>query len=588
MFLIYSKPMTASQSIEDLLAKKPSSSDTKPSGPVPKKLASELNPEEKFAEKIAAVRLKEKETEVARAAAGAGYPYTDLYAFPISPDAIATVPRARAEELKFICFLNTGAEIRLGAIDPSLPQLEEVRYQIAERTKANVSVYMISQNSFEVGLRVYDTLPSIRKIVKGVNISEADIKRFTDIKSFDRLAEALIGANITDIVVILVAASLNTRSSDIHIEAEEKEIVIRFRIDGILTRVAAIPASEWVRMISRIKLLSGLKINITSEPQDGRFTIHLGNENIEVRVSTIPTAFGESVVMRLLRSGSVGIKLETLGFRAPYDAILKAQIERPNGMIITTGPTGSGKTTTLYAILQKLNTPDVKIITLEDPVEYKLEGIAQSQIDHSKDYTFAKGLRSILRQDPDVIMVGEIRDLETAETAIQAALTGHLLLSTIHTNDAAGAIPRFMSMGVKPFLLAPALNAIIGQRLCRTIHDKCKEETKLDDATLEKVKKTLADISPKSGVKVDLNNLKFFHGKGCDECNNIGYKGRIGIYEILAMSADIEKVILSGNVSEYQMREISKAAGMITMAQDGILKAVDGLTTVDEVFRVAE
>jgi type II secretory ATPase GspE/PulE/Tfp pilus assembly ATPase PilB-like protein len=267
---------------------------------------------------------------------------------------------------------------------------------------------------------------------------------------------------------------------------------------------------------------------------------------------------------------------------------LKAQIQRPNGMIITTGPTGSGKTTTLYAILLTLNTPDVKIITLEDPVEYKLEGIAQSQIDHTKDYTFAKGLRSILRQDPDVIMVGEIRDLETAETAIQAALTGHLLLSTIHTNDAAGAIPRFMSMGVKPFLLAPALNCIIGQRLCRTIHDKCKEETKLDDETLARVKKTLSDISPKSGVKVDIDKIKFFRGKGCDECNGIGYKGRIGIYEILAMSQDIEKVILSGNVSEYQMRDIAKAAGMITMAQDGILKALDGLTTVDEVYRVAE
>jgi len=257
-------------------------------------------------------------------------------------------------------------------------------------------------------------------------------------------------------------------------------------------------------------------------------------------------------------------------------------------MIITTGPTGSGKTTTLYAILQKLNTPDAKIITLEDPVEYRLEGVAQSQIDHEKDYTFAKGLRSILRQDPDIIMVGEIRDLETAETAIQAALTGHLLLSTIHTNDAAGAIPRFMSMGVKPFLLAPALNCIIGQRLVRTIHDQCKEETSIDDAALQKVKKLLADLPAKSGITVDLGKMKFFHGKGCDECNNLGYKGRIGIYEVLVMSPDIEKVILSGAVSEYQMRDIAKAAGMITMAQDGVLKALDGLTTVDEVFRVAE
>jgi type IV pilus assembly protein PilB len=573
--------MTDAQSIEDLLGKNKTAKG-------PRKLASELSPEEKFSSHISAVRIKEKEVEVERAAAAAGFPFVNLAGFPITADAISTMGRAQAEKLRTVCFVNTGAEIRLGAIDPSLDGIEDVRFQLSERTHANVGVYMISEHSYESALHVYDILPSIREVTKGVTITEEDIKRFTDIHSFDRLQAALAGASITDIVVILVAAALNTRSSDIHIEAEEKEIVVRFRIDGILSRVAAIPGAEWIRMISRIKLFSGLKINVTDQPQDGRFTITLAGEKIDVRVSTIPTAYGESVVMRLLRSSATGIKLNSLGLRAPYDALLKAQIDRPNGMIVTTGPTGSGKTTTLYAILLTLNTPDVKIITLEDPVEYKLEGIAQSQIDHTKDYTFAKGLRSILRQDPDVIMVGEIRDLETAETAIQAALTGHLLLSTIHTNDAAGAIPRFMSMGVKPFLLAPALNAIIGQRLCRTIHDKCKEETKLDDETLAKVKKLLADISPKSGVKIDLDKIKFVHGKGCDECNGIGYKGRIGIYEILIMSPDIEKVILSGNVSEYQMRDIAKEAGMITMAQDGILKALDGLTTVDEVFRVAE
>jgi len=573
--------MSDAQSIEDLIGKK------KPAKG-PRKLASELRPEEKFAERMGGIRLKEKEVETARNAAAAGFPYADLASFPITADAISTLGREQAEKLRAVCFVNTGAEIRIAAIDPALPEIEEVRYQLAERTHANAVLYMVSEHSFNSAMHIYDTLPLVREISKGVTLSESDIKRFTDIHSFDRLQAALAGASVTDIVVILVAAALNTRSSDIHIEAEEKAIAVRFRIDGILTRVATIPVSEWVRMISRVKLISGLKINMTDQPQDGRFTISLANEKIEVRVSTIPTASGESVVMRLLRSSATGIQLESLGLRAPYDAILKAQIQRPNGMIITTGPTGSGKTTTLYAILLKLNTPDVKIITLEDPVEYKLEGIAQSQIDHSKDYTFAKGLRSILRQDPDVIMVGEIRDLETAETAIQAALTGHLLLSTIHTNDAAGAIPRFMSMGVKPFLLAPALNCVVGQRLCRTIHDKCKEETKLDDETLARVKKTLSDISPKSGVKVDLDKIKFFRGKGCDECNGIGYKGRIGIYEILAMSQDIEKVILSGNVSEYQMRDIAKEAGMITMAQDGILKALDGLTTVDEVYRVAE
>jgi len=569
-------------SIEDLLKKKGAPAAG------PKKLKAEMKPEERFNEKIAEVRLKEKETEVARAAAAAGFPYYDLTAFPITADAISSVPREQAERAKTICFLNTGSEIRIGAINPSFPEVEEIRYELAERNKANAVVYQISEHSFQAALHIYDTLPSIRKIVKGVSISAEEISRFADVKSFDKLQAALDGANVTDIVAILISAALNNRSSDIHVEAEEKEIAVRFRIDGVLVRVASIPSEQWVRMISRIKLIAGLKINITSEPQDGRFTIFLENEEVDVRVSTIPTAYGESVVMRLLRSTATTINLSSLGLRPPYDAQLFHEIERPNGMIITTGPTGSGKTTTLYAILRKLNTPDVKIITLEDPVEYKLEGIAQSQIDHTKDYTFSKGLRSILRQDPDIIMVGEIRDLETAETAIQAALTGHLLLSTIHTNDAAGAIPRFMSMGVKPFLLAPALNCIIGQRLCRTIHEKCKEEIKLDDATLARVKKTLSAISHKSGIKVDIDKLNFWHGKGCDECNNLGYKGRIGIYEILIMSPAIEKVILSGSVSEYQMRELAKDAGMITMAQDGILKALDGLTTVDEVYRVAE
>ncbi len=552
------------------------------------KLDSEMTQAEKIRVELDAIRLKEKETETERTAAKLGLPYVNLFRFAIGPETIATIPQELAAKHFVVCFLNTGAEIRLGTIDPSDPGVEEIRYQIAERTHSNVVVYFISEHSLAAGYRLYETLPVIHKVTRGVNISDAEIQRFHDVRSFDKLQAALKNANMTDVVTIIIAGALNARSSDIHVEAEEKETSVRFRVDGVLVRVATLPATDWQRMISRIKLLAKLKLNVISQPQDGRFSIFLEKEKIDVRVSTIPTAFGESIVMRILRSGSAQIKLESLGLRAPYDALLNRQIERPNGMIITTGPTGSGKTTTLYAVLQKLNSPDTKIITLEDPIEYELAGINQSQIDHTKDYTFAKGLRSILRQDPDIIMVGEIRDLETAEVAIQAALTGHLLLSTIHTNDAAGAIPRFLSMGVKSFLLAPALNAIIGQRLCRTIHDKCKTEAKLDDETLARVKKTLAEISPKSGVKVDLNNLHFYRGAGCDECNNLGYLGRIGIYEILAMSQDIEKVILSGAVSEYQMRDIAKEAGMITMAEDGLLKALDGFTTVDEVFRVAE
>ncbi|OGL72662.1 hypothetical protein A3D72_00670 [Candidatus Uhrbacteria bacterium RIFCSPHIGHO2_02_FULL_57_19] len=432
-------------------------------------------------------------------------------------------------------------------------------------------------------------MPVIKKIVKGVTIPEADLQKFQkEVKSFKDLQTRVTGVPVTEVVTLLIASGMNSDASDIHVEAGESGIVVRFRLDGVLNVVATLPADLWPKVISRIKLLSALKLNITDRPQDGRFTIFLTNDKIDVRVSTIPTAYGESVVMRLLRGKVSAAKFENLGLRGRAFEILAKEIERPNGMIITTGPTGSGKTTTLYGILLKLNSPETKIITLEDPVEYKLEGINQSQIDHSKEYTFAKGLRSILRQDPDVIMVGEMRDLETSETAIQAALTGHLVLSTIHTNSASGAVPRFLSMGVKPFLLAPALNAVIGQRLVRKICQECKIEDKLASETMERVKELLGAISEKSGEKVDLKKLKFWKGSGCQMCGNLGFKGRVGIYEIMQMTKEIEKVILSGEISEYKMQELAVENGMVTMVQDGLLKALDGITSVDEVFRTAE
>ncbi|OGM01495.1 hypothetical protein A2480_04365 [Candidatus Uhrbacteria bacterium RIFOXYC2_FULL_47_19] len=433
-------------------------------------------------------------------------------------------------------------------------------------------------------------MPETKKIVKGVEISQEEIERFrqqlTSLKDLDALVQKV---SVTDFVALVIAAALDSDSSDIHIEAGEQEVVVRLRIDGVLQQVASVSKEMWPRIVNRFKLVSALKINITSAPQDGRFTIFISqDQKIDVRVSTLPTAYGESIVMRLLKPSTIGLSFEDLGVRGKAFEDLKRESERPNGMIITTGPTGSGKTTTLYAILKKLNDEQTKIITLEDPIEYKLKGISQSGIDRSKDYTFAKGLESILRQDPDIIMVGELRDLETAEVAIQAALTGHLVVSTIHTNSAAGAIPRFLSMGVKPFLLAPALNAIIGQRLVRRICDKCKTEDTLDAALLERVQTLLSKLPPDSGYKIDLNALKFWRGRGCEACNNSGYHGRVGIYEIFAMSPEIEKVILSGKVSEYDMQDIAISQGMITMAQDGLLKALNGLTSVEEVFSAAE
>ncbi len=542
----------------------------------------------KLTEKMQNISLRERETEVERTSKTTNIPYINLKGFPISPDALVLIPEEQAKQIKAISFLFTGPELRIGATQPEDPRIKELAFELGERHKTNTAVYLMSEESFAQGIKMYDALPKIKPIVKGVQITEKEIVKFqAQMTDFSSIAGVLEHSNVTDVIAVVIAASLKLGSSDIHIEAEEKGIAVRFRVDGILQDVAKLAAEQWKKIIGRIKLISSLKINVNDQAQDGRFTIYQKNKEIDVRVSTIPTAYGESVVMRLLNPDAIAVEFEALGFRPASLKKLQKEIEKPNGMIITTGPTGSGKTTTLYAILRKLNTSDVKIITLEDPVEYKVEGINQSQIDYSKDYTFAKGLRSILRQDPDIVMVGEIRDLDTAEIAVQAALTGHLLLSTIHTNDAAGAIPRFLSMGLAPHLLAPALNAIMGQRLLRKLCKECKQIVEIDAETLVDVKKHLVEIPEASGeAKVDTANLKFYGPKGCDICNNTGYKGRVGAYEILIKTVDLEKTIIEkGAISEYDMRELGKVQGMVTMTQDGLLKAVDGITSVEEVKR---
>jgi type IV pilus assembly protein PilB len=544
---------------------------------------------EKFAAKMHALELSAKERGVSMRAQALGIGYLNLKGFAIGPETLGTIPREQAETLKAICFLNTGGEIRIGALDPEDPKVRELVWQIGERHRANAVRYAISEESFHHAIKLYDAIPELKAVATGVTITEADLTRFQqELADLTLLTEKIREAPMTDVVTLVIAGSIQARSSDVHVEAEETEIVLRYRIDGILQKVASIPKDRWKQVASRIKLLAGLKINVSDVPQDGRFTITLTKDKIDVRVSTLPTGWGESVVMRLLMSSVAGLQFEQLGIRGRAYEQLKREVERPNGMIVTTGPTGSGKTTTLYAVLNKLNDEETKIITLEDPVEYKLKGINQSQIDPSKDYTFAKGLRAILRQDPDVVMVGEIRDLETAEVTIQAALTGHLMLSTIHTNSAAGAIPRFLSMGVKPFLLAPALNAVIGQRLVRRIHEDCKIEEALEPDALARAQAVIASFSEDERNSRAAKPMQFWKGKGCAGCHDTGYRGRVGIYEIFIMSKEIEAEILSEKTSEYRMQELAVQQGMVTMIQDGILKALDGMTTVDEVLRVAE
>ncbi len=384
------------------------------------------------------------------------------------------------------------------------------------------------------------------------------------------------------LIEIMLAGSMALRASDIHAEAGEKDAKIRFRIDGLLHDIFnEIPLDAYRTLVSRIKLLSEMKLNIKDAAQDGRFTIGLGGTDIEMRVSVIPSEFGETIVMRILDPSATLVGLPQLGLRDDTLALVKKEIAKPNGLILNTGPTGSGKTTTLYAFLRSINDPTMKMITLEDPIEYRIEGIEQTQVDEKSGYTFASGLRAIVRQDPDVILVGEVRDLETADIALQASLTGHLVLSTLHTNDAVGAVPRLINLGVKVESIGPALSLVIAQRLVRVLCAECKKVADVDAVTAENIKKFLATL-PSKVDKTKYENYKLYAPVGCEKCNGIGYKGRVGIFEFLEGWPDLETTILH-EASEVSLREVAKRQEMVTMQQDGVLKVLLGTTTLDEV-----
>lgn len=546
--------------------------------------------EEKFREKMQEIKLKEKEHLTQESASRAGLSYINLTGFPIGPETLTIIPRQFAEKLRVVCFLKSGHEIRIATVDPDRPGVRELGEEIAAENNAHVGLYVISDRSFEQAFKLYDRIPRPRKVVSGVEIKEEDVQRYrSELRDFRELEQKVHRVPLTETFTLILAGAIQSRASDIHVEAEEEDVKVRYRIDGVLQTAASLPKDTWSRIINRIKLVSRLKINVDKVPQDGRVTLYLDKDRVDVRVSTLPTAFGESVVLRLLMSSSVVISFEKLGVRGRAFEILSQEIQRPNGMILTSGPTGSGKTTTLYAVSMKLNKADTKIVTLEDPIEYRLPGVNQSQVDWAKGYTFANGLRAILRQDPDIVLVGEIRDFETADTAIQAALTGHLVISTLHTNNAVGVIPRLLSMGVKPYFLAPALNVTMAQRLVRVVCDKCTVEDRVDPEALARVQKILQGIPKNSGVVYDpLKPLRLVRGAGCDNCLGIGFKGRTGIFEVFTTPGDVERLVLSGEVNETQLKKLAYEQGMLTMVQDGLLKALDGITTVEEVFSVAE
>jgi type IV pilus assembly protein PilB len=532
-----------------------------------------------FLRKFAGANRKMEEDQAAAKALELKVSYIDLSAFPVDLNAMGMWSADDSKNSSAIIFYKEGNDIRVGTTQPKSPLLDKLVKSL-EEDKFRPKVYFISESSLQQMFGMFDKIVRI-KVVAEDKVEIVPGKDYLpELKSLG--TKATVSA--TEILATIFGAASNYGTSDVHIEPEETFVKVRFRVDGVLQDVARLPKEYQKTVVSRVKILSKLKLNVENIPQDGRLSFMTGKDSTDVRVSLLPSVYGEGIVMRVLTNKAANLKLDDLGFVGRSYQLIKTELEKPNGMIITTGPTGSGKTTTLYAFLNQLNEPGIKIITLEDPVEYKLEGINQTPI--GGGLTFASGLRSILRQDPDVVMVGEVRDQETAEVALQAALTGHVVLTTLHTNDAAGAIPRLENMGVKPFVIAPGLNAIIAQRLVRRLCQDCKQEKKVDPFMLEKVNMILKAIPAKAEVKLP-SDLKFFNAPGCEKCKHSGYKGRIGIYEVIVKSDILEKLIMSGSGSG----EIKKAMieeGMVTMMQDGLIKALQGITDVEEVFRVTQ
>ena len=487
-------------------------------------------------EKLLEQRLEAEEREAERKAAKFKLPYVDLVKIPIQDKALALIQEEEAKSAMAAGFKLKSDGLALAVLDPESLKVKEIVKKL-EGEKFKVQLFIVSPRGLKHAWSSYKFVFKEQKEITGkVEIESGNIAKLTSeldtLKEVGAVLKAVDKNSTSKVVEIILAGALANRSSDIHLEPAEKTSRLRYRIDGLIYDVAAAISKEvFASLILRIKLLSNLKINIHDEPQDGRFTIGFGEKNIEIRTSIIPSEYGESAVLRILDPKAAKIKLEDLGWRKDDLQIIERDINKPNGLILNTGPTGSGKTTTLYAFLSKVYSPEMKIITIEDPIEYHLEGISQTQVDPEAGYTFASGLRSILRQDPDIILVGEIRDAETAGIAMNAALTGHLVFSTLHTNDAIGAVPRLLDLGAKPPILAPALSLVIAQRLVRRLCENCKKEKKIDPALQSQIRNFINKL-PDRVEKKSLGVPELYEARGCLKCGSLGYLGRVGIFEL--------------------------------------------------------
>ena len=525
------------------------------------------------------------ERHVEEEARAAGMAYIDLVGFPINTQQILGLMRLQeVKDHQFGPFAMVDKEcyVAVRSLDPNFdhPILRRLR----EEEDKHIKLFHCSKDSLEKLIRTYANIEEEENLSTEVAI-EDDTPAEVDY-DLQHIQSLIEDATVSDIIDVMFTAALKNNASDIHLEPEKEVYNLRLRVDGVLNTYAHLPKRLQRTIESRVKVLAKLKINVDNVPQDGRISFQYGDKEIDVRVSLLPSNYGYSIVMRLLGTGSVSLVLEDLGFSGLARERVQEAVHKPQGMILNTGPTGSGKTTTLYAFLNQLNDEATKIITLEDPIEYKLPGISQTQIDKQAGYTFSAGLRSILRQDPDVVMLGEIRDNETAEIATQAALTGHLMLSTLHTNDAAGAITRFMELGVHGYTISDSLSAVIGQRLLRRLCKECKYQVdELTDPIERRVFEEQINDLPASADVTLPDPLTFWSSEGCSVCNGTGYKGRVGAYEVLNVTDGLRDLLSKEHISVQDVRRVAHEGGMLTMLQDGILKALDGLTDMQEVLR---
>ena len=540
----------------------------------------------KLAGGVATIEQEAKERAVQNKAKELDIPYVSLLTMPLNPDLAKIIPKEEAEEAGLALFFQSGKKLRVAVVDLN----EKAQALIEKLRKAGywAEVSLCSEESIKNAHKIYFAKAYKKEEEVPAEFKEGDLGSFAEeIKSLQELKDKIEASKYDVGLKYIQVGAYKTHSSDIHFQPEEGHVLVRFRIDGVLKPVFELSHKIYEGLIKEIKYLSHLKLNITNVPQDGQYSFVINQRQINVRVSTLPTHYGEACVMRLLDAESAKIPLEELGFEGVALKNIQEAVGLTHGMILVTGPTGSGKTTTLYTMLTSVDTKTKKVLTLEDPIEYNLEGISQSQIDEEQDFGFAAGLRAILRQDPDVIMVGEIRDLETAETATQASITGHLVLSTLHTNSAVESIPRLVNMGVKSFILAPAFDLIIAQRLVRKLCPNCAETKPITDSEKAHITEILESIQ-KKGIEAPSMPTELKHAKGCEKCGESGFKDQVAISEVLRFDQGLRNAILENKPMPEIYEYIEKNSKMLSLLEDGILKVVRGMTTLEEVDRVAK